>query len=314
MGEPNAAGGAAGAAAITGVVTDIQRFSIHDGPGIRTTVFLKGCPLRCFWCHNPEALAPRPELQYYADRCIACGACVVACPEDAHTMRDGQHSFDRARCTACGRCVETCYTRALVMAGETRSAHDVAQVVLRDAAFYETSGGGVTVSGGEPLQQPEFTRALLGECRAAGVHTAIETSGHAAWDRLREVLSVTDLVMMDVKTMDPEIHRQATGVTNERILANARRISEHGTPLILRTPIVPGVNDSDEAIAAVARFASDLKSIVKYELLRFHMMAGAKYAAIGLECRAADLTPPDDNLMERLTARAASFGVTVEHT
>ena len=298
----------------TGIVTDIQHFSIHDGPGIRTTVFVKGCNLRCFWCHNPETLAAKPELQYFPDRCIACGACVEACPEDAHVLIDGRHAYDRSRCTACGACTSVCYARALVMAGETRRAADVVEIVLKDRVFYETSGGGVTVSGGEPLQQPDFTRAILAGCRAEGVHTAVETAANVAWERFEAILPVTDLVMMDIKTMDSRAHRRATGVPNERILANAHRLADHGVRLIIRTPIVPGVNDDEESVRAVAGFVAKLPGDVDYELLRFHMMAQSKYAALGAECRAAGLTPPTSGRMEELAAAAASFGIPVTHS
>ena len=308
------AGGVETAGDETGIVTDIQHFSIHDGPGIRTTVFVKGCNLRCFWCHNPETLAAKPELQYFPDRCIACGACVDVCPEDAHAMIDGRHVFDRSRCTACGACTNVCYARALVMAGETRRAADVVRDVLKDRVFYETSGGGVTVSGGEPLQQPGFTRAILAGCRAEGVHTALETAASVAWERFEAVLPVTDLVMMDIKSMDSRTHRRATGVPNERILANAHRLAGSGVRLIIRTPIVPGVNDDEESVRAIAAFVAELPGDVGYELLRFHMMAQSKYAALGAECRAAELTPPTKETMAALAAAAASFGIPVTHS
>ena len=301
---------------VTGMVTDIQRFSIHDGPGIRTTVFLKGCNLRCFWCHNPETLRREPELQYYPDRCIACGACVVACPEGAHAMvvgpdGTGLHAFDRSRCTACGACVVTCYSRALVMAGERKSAADVVEVVLRDRTYYETSGGGVTVSGGEPLSQVEFTHAILAACRDAGIATAVETASAVPWERFERILPVVDLVMTDVKSLDPGVHRRATGVGNRLILENIRRLADRGVPLIVRTPVVPGVNDTEEAIGAIASFAAELPSLVFYELLRFHMMAASKYAGLGMECQAADLPSPTTERMEALSeaARRAASAV-----
>ncbi|TVR56328.1 MAG: glycyl-radical enzyme activating protein [Spirochaetaceae bacterium] len=296
---------------VTGIVTDVQHFSIHDGPGIRTTVFLKGCNLRCFWCHNPETLKMKSELQYFPDRCIACGACVPPCPTGAHAIVDGRHEFDRALCTACGACAPTCFARALVMAGETRTAGEIVDEVARDRAFYETSGGGVTLSGGEPLLQPDFTEAVLAGCLELGISTAIETAANVAWHVIERALPVTKLVMMDIKSADSEAHRSATGVPNERVLANARRIAEYGVPMIVRTPIVPGVNDDEASIAGIAAFLAELPTAVTYELLRFHMMAEAKYAALGLVCRAAGLEPPTHETMQRLTRVARDAGVTV---
>ena len=296
---------------ITGIVTDVQHFSIHDGPGIRTTVFLKGCNLRCFWCHNPETLTMKSELQYFPDRCIACGACVAACPTGAHAIVDGRHEFDRALCTACGACTATCYARALVMAGESRTADDIVDEVVRDRTFYETSGGGVTISGGEPLLQPDFTEAVLAGCVELGISTAIETAANVPWHTIERVLPVTKLVMMDIKSVESERHRSATGVPNERILANARRIAEYGVPMIVRTPVVPGVNDDEASIAGIAAFLAELPGDVTYELLRFHMMAEAKYAGLGLVCRAAGTEPPTPETMETLRRVAEDAGVMV---
>ncbi len=299
---------------IEGIITDIQRFSIHDGPGIRTTVFLKGCNQRCFWCHNPETLSPKPELQLYLERCIACGACFERCPEGAHTLVDGEHRFDREACTGCGACAETCYARALVLIGETKSADEIVETVLRDRAFYETSGGGVTLSGGDPLLQPAFTEAILSRCHEAGLHTAVETAANVPWERIEQILPVTDLVMMDLKLMDSERHREVVGVPNERILDNARRLGQNGRPLIVRTPVVPGINDDEATIAAIAAFAAELPSLVGYELLRFHAMATNKYDSLGMTYQAAGLTAPTKDHMATLAEVARGCGIEVSHS
>jgi pyruvate formate lyase activating enzyme len=299
---------------VEGIVTDIQRFSIHDGPGIRTTVFLKGCNQRCFWCHNPETLSPKPELQLYLERCIACGSCFERCPEGAHTLVEDEHRFDRTLCTGCGACADTCYARALVMIGETKRADEVVETVLRDRAFYETSGGGVTLSGGEPLLQPEFSEAILASCREAGIHTAIETAANVPWERIERILPVTDLVMMDVKLIDTDRHSAAVGVPNARILKNVRRLGETGVPLIVRTPIVPGVNDDEETVAEIATFAAGLPNLVAYELLRFHAMANSKYDSLGMSYRAATLAAPSKEQMTALADVARRQGIEVRNS
>jgi pyruvate formate lyase activating enzyme len=297
----------------TGLISDIQRFSIHDGPGIRSTVFFKGCNLRCFWCHNPETLALAPELQLYLDRCIGCGACFRACPHGAHVLQDGQHLFHRDLCRGCGACAETCYAQALVLVGRWMTVEEVMAEVRRDRPFYETSGGGVTLSGGEPLLQPEFAQALLAACRAEGLPTAIETAAQLPWARLAAALPVTDLVMMDIKLMDPQRHRAATGVGNARILANARRLGGSGVPLIARTPIIPGVNDSEADVAAIAAFVAELPNLVYYELLPFHPLAAGKYASLGMDYRARDLKAPSKERMEALAEAARRAGIPVRH-
>lgn len=298
---------------VAGIITNIQRFSIHDGPGIRTTVFFKGCNLRCFWCHNPETLRPQPELQVYTERCIGCGECIRRCPHGAQTLVDGQRQYRRESCRACGRCAETCYAGALVMSGEYKEADEVVAEVLRDRPFYKQSGGGVTLSGGEPLLQRDFAYAVLERCRAENVHTAIETAANMPWEHLASILPVTDLVMMDIKLMDPARHRECTGVTNERILANALRLGEQPQPLIVRTPVVPSVNDTPEEIEAIASFVAKLPNLLYYELLPFHPMAGDKYDSLDRSYRARGLTSPSSEQMDALCRVARGAGVTVRH-
>jgi pyruvate formate lyase activating enzyme len=274
---------------VRGTITEIQRFSIHDGPGIRTTVFFKGCNLHCFWCHNPETHAPGPELELHPDRCISCGACLEACVRGAHELAVQGKVYHRERCIACGRCATECFAEALVLVGRVVTVDDVMRDVLADRLFYANSGGGVTLSGGEPLLQAEFAAALLTACRAEGIQTAIETAAQLPWKTIAGILPLLDLVMMDIKVIDEAEHRRATGVGNARILANARRIAACGMPLIVRTPVIPGVNDTPEGILAIATFVRDLPSLIYYELLPFHPMAAGKYDSLGRAYAARDL-------------------------
>lgn len=305
---------------VSGIVFDIQRFSIHDGPGIRTTVFLKGCSLRCFWCHNPEGIRMQPEIRFDPARCIGCGACVVACTHGGQTLdAEGHRTYDRSVCVVCGQCVEECFAEGLVLTGKTLTAGQVVADVLRDRAFYETSGGGVTLSGGDPALQPAFSAAILAACKAEGLHTAIETAGNYPWSWLADLLPHTDLVMMDLKHMDPEQHRAATGVTNERVLATAERLAvETDKPLLFRVPVVPGVNDADADVTAIAAYVQRLVAArravgqatsITLELLAFHRLASQKYQSLGLDYRAASLEPLAESRMNELRAIVAGYQV-----
>lgn len=315
-----------------GIVTNIQRFSIHDGPGIRTTVFLKGCNLRCFWCHNPETLDPKPQLQIFPSRCIACGECFKRCPHGAHElvsvpqpagMQDGStansafstqvRKFHREFCKACGACAETCYAEALVLVGQCKSVEEVVAEVLRDRPFYETSNGGVTLSGGEPLLQRDFSYAILERCKQEDVHTAIETAANFPWERVASILPVTDLIMMDIKLMDSARHRECTGVPNERILDNALRLGQQPQPLIVRTPIIPGVNDNAADVTAIAEFVAKLPNLLYYELLPFHPMGSGKYDSLDMDYRARNLKSPPREHMDRLVEVAQRSGIKARH-
>ncbi len=303
---------------VNGLVFNIQRFSIHDGPGIRTTVFLKGCPLRCFWCHNPEGLRPRLEVQFTPSRCIGCGACVAACPHGAQELSAAGRVYHRDLCQRCGACVAVCYAEALQLTGKTMSAEQVVAEVLPDRAFYENSGGGVTLSGGEPLLQPAFALAILARCKAEGLHTALETTTQTRWAHIEAALPFVDLFMVDIKHLDPQKHKAATGVSNVRILANIRRLAATGKPIIFRIPVVPTVNATCAEIQAIAGFVGELRrgradggAGVSLELLPFHRLAGDKYASLGLDYRAAELTTPNKATMSTLVEAAREMGVPV---
>ncbi len=304
-----------------GVVFNIQRFSVHDGPGIRTTVFLKGCGLSCFWCHNPEGRHPFPEIQFFPDRCIACRACVEACPHAAHEFVGDVHVFHRDRCEVSGTCVETCYSRALQVDGSPMGVDEVLEEILHDRPFYEASGGGVTLSGGEPTLHGDFARAILAECKSHSLHTAIETCGDCPWESLEELLPLTDLIMMDIKHLDAHAHREATGRSNERILDNARRLALTVKPLVFRTPVVPTVNDAPEVITAIASFVHGLHALrkknldgrtqagISFELLSFHKLASEKYRSLGMEYRASGIDPLPREQMRVLAEAAGSVGL-----
>lgn len=264
-----------------GLLLNLQRFSLHDGPGIRTTVFLKGCPLRCSWCHNPQAIVPRVEVAFLPDRCVSCGACVEACPQHAHRLVDGLHQFDRDRCHTSADCVNVCPSDALHLEGRLASVDEVMTDILKDKPYYARSGGGVTLSGGEPLFQSHFCAALLEACGRAGIHRCVETSGFASRDQLDAVISQVDLLLFDIKLLDDARHIEWTGVSNQRILENLRALDERGTPIILRCPIIPGVNAQSTHLAAIAELANSLSSVLAINLLPYHPYGSDRHLWFG---------------------------------
>ncbi len=292
-------------------IFDIKRFSIHDGPGIRTTVFLKGCPLACEWCHNPESQKFTPELILKLDRCLGCGACVEICPEEAITMVDGKSLTNWDRCTHCGDCVAVCYTGARELAGEDVSVGEILEIVERDRVFYAESGGGVTFSGGEPLSQPEFLEETLKACRNAGLHTALDTSGHASWEVVNRIRAYVDLFLYDVKFIDKDLHKKYTGVSNELILDNLQKLAEHGHKIHIRTPIIPEINDAPEHIQQLGEFVARLPGISRLDVLAYHEMASEKYRRLGRDYPLRGCKSPSDSAMQNIARTLREFGLEV---
>lgn len=294
-----------------GLVFDIQRFSVHDGPGIRTTVFLKGCSLRCFWCQNPEGINLGQEIMFFPERCIGCARCIAACPQRAHVRQGDAHVYLRAKCLVCGKCAETCYADALMPTARSMTVDDVVEEVLRDRVFYEESNGGVTLSGGGPVTQHEFSTAILEQCKIAGLHTAVETEANCPWTDLLTLLPVTDLIMIDIKHIDPDKHRKVTGVSNGRILENATRLAQMDQPFVIRVPVIPTVNDTTEEIGRIADFARVLANLKWLELVRFHRLGEDKYHGLGLNYAAGGLRTPAKQKMNELVQRARESGIEV---
>ena len=276
-----------------GIVFDIEEFAVYDGPGIRMAVFLKGCPLRCEWCHNPEGLKPRAERTVTKSLCVNCGECMKACPQAAQGIEVGPPPRPR-HCVVCGKCVAVCPRRAIQIAGTPMKASDVAARIRRNASILQMNEGGVTFSGGEALMQHAFVEDVCD--RLPGVHKAIETSGYASEEVFLSVVNRLDLVMMDIKLVDSAAHKRYTGVPNERILSNLRALIRSGKPFRARVPVIPGVNDSDENLEATARLVADAPNLDRVELLRYNRSAGAKYGLLGEEYRPSFDTEREPNM------------------
>lgn len=282
---------------VEGTVFNIQRFSLHDGPGIRTTAFLKGCPLKCFWCQNPESQKMMPEIFLYKENCTHCDKCVSICPTGANDLFGDISEIDRSKCVGCGKCIEVCSYEARKLAGKCLTVDEVIQEVVRDGKFYENSGGGLTLSGGEPTAQPEFALALLENCKDLGIHTVLETCGYASWPALEQLLEYTDLVLYDIKCVDNKRHYGATGKSNELILENAKRTAQTN-PMIVRVPMVPGFNDSKDEVLQIASFVKEELGPIEIELLRYNKWGEIKYERLGR--KSASLEEQEDDYFEEL--------------
>lgn len=286
----------------SGTIFNIQPFSIYDGPGIRTTVFFKGCNLRCAWCHNPESWLSRPQLEFLEEKCIGCGSCFSACPNSAHIMTETGHVIDKSKCTDCGACAQTCYAGALVLAGRKAGAQEVFERIMEDAPYFKNSGGGVTFSGGESMMQLDFLCELLQMCKEAGIHTAVDCAGNFPFSSFEKILPWTDLFLYDIKAFDPDTHRKLTGVSNERILENLRLLSARGADIFVRIPCIPGGNWQD--MEQIADYLQNL-SVRKVELLAYHRLGEGKRKSLGMEAVTFETPTPEEMeaLLERFTSR-----------
>ena len=299
--------------ASTGMVFDIKRYAIHDGPGIRTTVFLKGCLLNCPWCHNPEGKAREQEIMWWKERCIGCKDCENACTRSAISFSDDLLILDKAKCDLCGACADACHSEALKLAGKKMSADQVMKEIEKDIAFYDESGGGLSLSGGEPLLQPDFSVNLLKVCKEIGIHTAVDTCGHANSDVLLKISEHADLFLYDLKMVDDEKHMKFTGVSNQLILENLKRLSHSGQKTVVRFPLVPGVNDDEKDILKLGEFVSSLNNVKEINVLPYHKAGVEKSKRLR---RPADSSfacqGPSDETLRQIQERLKGFGLQVQ--
>ena len=295
-----------------GLISHVQKYSTKDGPGIRNTVFFKGCSLSCLWCSNPELIRPHPELLYTHSKCVSCGVCIDACPNGALSF-DSENLIiiDREQCAACGEYVVVCPEGALELIGKEITVIELVAELLKDEVFYQTSGGGVTFSGGEPLYQAGFVYQVAEQLKGVGIHTALDTAGDVPWCRFEEVLDVIDLVLYDIKITDRALHQQLTGRDNDLILANARLLAKSGVPIHIRLVIIPGVNDGMDDLKARMEFITELPAVKQVDLLPYHRYGVGKYARLGLDYPLGDLLEHSDEQIEELRSRVAAYGIPV---
>lgn len=291
------------------LIFDIKRFAVHDGDGIRTTVFFKGCPLSCIWCHNPEGISHVCEIGFYAHKCKNCAECTTVCSSNAHIMQTNVHLFDKNSCTACGNCEDVCLGDAIKLHGRRMSVEELLPMLLEDVAFYETSGGGVTLSGGECLVQADFCRELLSALKERGIRTAVDTCGFVPKSSITKVLPYTDVFLYDLKAYDEAVHKKCTGQSNDLILENLKYLNEQGKKIEIRIPYVPDCNDGE--IPKLAEFISGLKSVTRVKILPYHNYASGKYASLGMKCTLPERLPTDEEITAAKEAMH-SYGIVCE--
>lgn len=295
-------------------ITEIERFALNDGPGIRTTVFFKGCNMRCAWCHNPETIGHNRDLLYHANKCIGCYKCVYACPCKAQKRINGVHRYFPNLCVKCGKCADICYAGAMEICGKKVTVEEVMAEILQDKPYYQSSGGGVTLTGGEVLCQPGFAAALADACRAAGIAVAVESNLNSPWDVIEALLPKLDLVMCDLKLADGDAHKKWTGVDNTLIKENLRRLAASGKPFLVRTPLIPGATDSEENIRSIAEFlarADQRGTMLRYELLNFNPLGSSKYESLARRNPFAGAKPLPGARVAALRETATAAGIPV---